>query len=220
MTSSPANSERQTTNSPTWKQAWGNINFRVHFCIAILVIVCFGITFPTFFDFLEAREGPQLKDAFISVFPAADVSWVVFTFLYAGIFASLFSLSKYPLQLLIALETYCIVTMMRMLSITLFPLNPPIDYIPLREPFAQLFVNHHRIISKDLFFSGHVATICALFFPLVNKRTRIFVFISVLGVAVTVIIQRVHYTIDVAFAPLATFICYYISKKFLTRFNF
>jgi hypothetical protein len=206
------------TSHFTWKQAWSSLFFRTQLFGTLLVIVCLAIAWPTFFDFLEARSGPQLNDAFLNFFPAADISWIIFFFLYSGIIISIWSLTKYPARLLLAMQTYSLVTLLRMLSITLFPLNPPVDYIPLREPFAQLFVSDHRIISKDLFFSGHVATICSVYFPIIQKRIRWFVFICIVLVALGVLVQRVHYSIDVVFAPIATFACYYFSKKVLSRF--
>jgi hypothetical protein len=206
------------TSYLSWKQAWNIPSFRLQFVASLCIIASFGFIFPWFFDFLEAREGPQLTDAVLNFFPAADISWIIFFFLYSGLLVSIYGLAKFPVQMLIALETYWMVTLMRMLSITLFPLNPPGDYIPLREPFAQLFVSDHRIISKDLFFSGHMATICSVFFPIVNKHLRLIVFICIIAVAFGVLVQRVHYTIDVLFAPIATYACYFISKKFLARF--
>jgi hypothetical protein len=209
----------QTSNSQlSWKQAWNNKSFRLQLFVSLAIIASFTITWTYFFDYLEARDGPQLNDWFLNLFPAADISWVVFFFLYFGVFLSLVSLVKTPLPLLLALETYALVTLLRMLAITLFPLNPPADYIPLREPFAQFFVSDHRIISKDLFFSGHVSTICSLFFALVNKKIRFVVFICILGVAFGVLVQRVHYTIDVLFAPVATFSCFHFCRRFLARF--
>lgn len=202
----------------SWKQAWSNHYFRLQLILSVLIIISFGFIFPWFFDFLEAREGPQLRDRLLHLFPSADISWTIFFFLYTGIAIAMSQLIKLPVQLLIAFETYCLVTLLRMLSITLFPLNPPEGYIPLHEPFAQLFVNDHRIISKDLFFSGHMATICSLFFALANRRIRYIVLICIAGVALGVLVQHVHYTIDVLFAPVATFACYYISKKFIARF--
>jgi hypothetical protein len=217
----PQNSEHPTQHSqPSWKQTWSNTSFRLQFILALLIIASFGFIFPWFFDFIEVRSGPCLNDTVLDLFPAADISWTIFFFLYSGMALALYGLIKFPLQLLIGMETYYMVTIMRMISITLFPLNPPEGYIPLHEPFVQLFVTDHRIISKDLFFSGHMATICALFFPLINKRIRFIVFICITVVAVGVLIQRVHYTIDVIFAPIATYACYYISKRFFARFNF
>jgi len=70
----------------------------------------------------------------------------------------------HPRLLLVVLETYCMVTALRILSIYFFPLHPPDGYMPLGEPVAQLFARDHKIISKDLFFSGHVATILSLYF--------------------------------------------------------
>ena len=205
-------------SQPTWQQAWSSISFRVQLIVTLLTITGLAMSWPYFFDFLEARSGPQLNDVFLNLLPAADVSWVVFFFLYGGIFIAIYGLIKYPRQLLLALETYALVTLLRMLTITLFPLNPPADYIPLREPFAQLFVSDHRIISKDLFFSGHMATICSLFFPIHIKRVRFIVLICIVGVAFTVLVQRVHYTIDVLFSPFITFACYYFFRRFFSKF--
>jgi hypothetical protein len=202
----------------TWKQAWSTRTLRIQFIASILGIIGFMFAWPPFFDYLESRTGPQLNDVFLAFFPAMDISWVIFFFLYVGIAFCLLDLVKQPIHMLLGLETYFLVTLLRMLAITLFPLNPPIDYIPLREPFAQLFVSDHRIISKDLFFSGHVATICAVYFPILNKRIRLFVLICILAVSFGVLIQRVHYTIDVLFAPIAAFACYYFCKRFLVRF--
>jgi hypothetical protein len=202
----------------SWKEAWNKKPFRLQLIVSLIIIASFMFTWPYFFDYLEARNGPQLNDWVLNLFPKKDISWVLFFFLYFGIFLSIVSLLRTPMPLLLALETYALVTLLRMLAITLFPLNPPADYIPLREPFAQLFVSDHRIISKDLFFSGHVATICALFFPLINKKVRWVVFICVVGVAFGVLVQRVHYTIDVLFAPVATFACFHFCRRFIARF--
>jgi hypothetical protein len=209
---------RKTSSTLSWKQAWSITSFRIQFVGSVLFIAGLAMAWTRFFDYLEARSGPQLNDSFLALLPAWDISWIIFFFLYFGILVSIYAVAKYPVQMLLAMETYCLVTLLRMLSIELFPLNPPVDYIPLREPFAQLFVSDHRIISKDLFFSGHVATICAVYFPILQKKYRLIVFFCIVMVALGVLIQRVHYSIDVLFAPIATFACYYFCKRFLARF--
>jgi hypothetical protein len=203
----------------SWKQSWSITSYKVQFVISTFAIIGIALAFPTFFDFLESRNGPQLNDVVLNFFPVADVSWVVFFFLYGGIAISIFGLSKNPREFLIAMQTYALVTLLRMLAITLFPLSPPAGYIPLKEPFVQLFVNSHRIISKDLFFSGHMATLCSLFFPLREKKFRIPVLICLVGIAVMVLVQRNHYSIDVLFAPMITYACYHLASKYFSRFN-
>jgi membrane-associated phospholipid phosphatase len=83
----------------------------------------------------------------------------------------------------------------------------------LHEPVAQFFTNGGRIISKDLFFSGHVTTIMSLFYPIKNKILRpIVLFLSAM-VGVLVLVQHVHYTIDVLMAVVATYLCFLLSKR-------
>jgi hypothetical protein len=210
---------KQNSPSPlSWKQSWSITSYKVQFIVTAVAIACIASAFPTFFDFLESRNGPQLNDVVLNFFPVADVSWVVFFSLYSGIAISIWGLSKNPREFLIAMQTYALVTLVRMLAITLFPLSPPEGYIPLKEPFVQLFVNQHRIISKDLFFSGHMATLCSLFFPLREKQFRIPVLICLIGVALLVLVQRNHYSVDVLFAPMITYACYHVASKYISRF--
>jgi hypothetical protein len=96
----------------------------------------------------------------------------------------------------------------------LVPLNPPPGMIPLGDPFVEYF-GTGRLLTKDLFFSGHTATI--FLFYLVSDPARrglkiIFLICTVL-VAVFVLLQHVHYTIDVASAPFFTFSAYKITLK-------
>ncbi len=202
-----------------WKEAWPDKRFRIQFIIASVYMVGVAIFYRWFFDFIEARNGKLLGDIILDFLPAHDVSWIVFFCLYSGMLISMLYMVAHPRQLLLVFGTYCLVMTMRVFSITLFPLNPPEGYIPLREPIAQLFVDDGRIISKDLFFSGHVSTIFSLFYPLKNKTLRrIVLFLSIM-VGLLVLVQHVHYTIDVLMAPFATYVCYLLSKRITAKIN-
>lgn len=204
-----------STSSLAWRNAWRQKNFRLQFIISLLVLISFSGIFNWFFDFAESRKGTPLEDYLLTILPVRDVSWLVFFFLYMGILLALYCNWPKPKLLLLALQTYVLVTIVRIGSITLFPLEPPQGYMPLREPIVQFFTNGGRIISKDLFFSGHVSTICSMYFAVDHKRWKpILGFFSIM-VGFLVLIQHVHYTIDVVFAPLATWCCYYFNKKIL-----
>ncbi|MFN8165442.1 MAG: hypothetical protein U0X76_04545 [Bacteroidia bacterium] len=148
----------------SWKGAFSHPSFRNQFVLTFLVLLSFAFIFPYFFDFIEARNGPVMTDILLEQLPAMDVSLVVFFFLYSGIVVGLISHLSHPKAVLLAFQTYVLITLVRMLSITLFPLNPPVGYIPLREPFVSLFTTNGRIISRDLFFSGHMSTILSILF--------------------------------------------------------
>jgi membrane-associated phospholipid phosphatase len=60
-------------------------------------------------------------------------------------------------------------------------------------------------INKDLFYSGHTASLFIMFFIARNRVWKIICFIGAIIVPVLLVWQRVHYTIDVLFAPLAAY---------------
>ena len=113
------------------------------------------------------------------------------------------------------MQTYAMVTILRMITIPLFPLEPPLEYIPLREPFVQLFTHGERIISRDLFFSGHMTTILFCYYSTQKKNFKWLYLVFAFIIAVLLMVQRVHYTIDILAAPLFTWLCFLLSKKVL-----
>ena len=200
-----------------WRSAWKQPSFRIQLVICILLIISFGFFFPFFFDYIESRDGERLNDFILNRIPPKDVSWMVFLLLYLGICIGMLCNLVKPKNFLIAMEVYCIVTMLRILSILLIPLNPPFGYIPLKEPFVALFINGTRIISKDLFFSGHASTIVTIYFSVEQRHFKNIILIFSIMVGTLLLVQHVHYTIDVIVAPVAVFFCYLLSKKVFTK---
>jgi membrane-associated phospholipid phosphatase len=88
----------------------------------------------------------------------------------------------------------------RMIAMYLLPLDPPPAMIPLQDPMVEFF-GTGKLLTRDLFFSGHTSTLFLLF--LVTPRgilKSLFLGCTIL-VAVAVLVQHVHYTIDVFAAP-------------------
>jgi len=94
-----------------------------------------------------------------------------------------------------------------MVMMFLIPLNPPAEMIPLNDPFVQNF-SSGRILTKDLFFSGHTATIFLLFLTSGGKAFKIFFLSATILVGACLLLQHVHYTIDVISAPFFGYLCY------------
>ncbi len=95
----------------------------------------------------------------------------------------------------------------RILSMFLLPLEPPEKMILLKDPFVEFF-GSGQTLTKDLFFSGHTATLLILFLVTEKKIIKIIFFVSTIVVAICVLIQHVHYTIDVFAAVFFTYACY------------
>jgi hypothetical protein len=198
-----------------WKEAWKSKSFRIHSELTLMIIISFSVIFNRFFDFIEARSGTMLNDYLLNIIPAYNVSWVVFFFLYSGILTGIYYHLIHPRTILIICQTYVIVTLLRIGTISLWPLEPPHGYLPLREPFVQLFTSEGKIISKDLFFSGHMSTILSLYFASHRKYVRTFLLLCSIMIGAMVLLQHVHYTIDVLFAVPATYAVFYFCKKYL-----
>lgn len=192
-----------------------NRQFRLQFIITLLVLSTFTFIFKHFFDYIESRSGTQLGDFLLDNIPAYNVSWGVFFVLYSAIVIGMYTHRAHPKTVLIILQTYILVTFVRMVTITLLPLEPPVGYLPLREPVVQFFTNGGKIISKDLFFSGHVSTVLSVYLGTHLPKTKSVLFVCVVAMCVLLLVQHVHYTVDVIAALPATWLVYKFCKKFL-----
>jgi hypothetical protein len=126
-------------------------------------------------------------------------------------------LAKPQLFLLFAL-TFVIETVFRMTTIYLFPLNPPADLVILHDTFAELLIyGDTEPITKDLFFSGHTATMVMICLFVEGRRDKIASIIATFALAVLLLIQHVHYTVDVFGALFFTYISYLIAKQIVDK---
>lgn len=93
-----------------------------------------------------------------------------------------------------------------MVTLSLIPLREPLDLIFLEDPFMNDLIYPRRIV-RDLFFSGHTALIFSMF--LLSGKKLVFLILTII-VGVSLMIQRVHFSIDVfaaiPFAYLAVFV--------------
>jgi membrane-associated phospholipid phosphatase len=85
--------------------------------------------------------------------------------------------------------------------------------IILNDPFVEFF-GTGKTLTKDLFFSGHTATLFILFLVSKKKIIKTVFLISTIAVAISVLLQHVHYTIDVFAAVFFTYACYKLIYKF------
>ena len=198
-----------------WKGALESKSFRIQFIFFAILLSTFSFIFTWFFDFVEARNGIQIHDFVLNTVPAYNVSWGVFFVLYSAIAVGMVTHRAHPNIVLTIVQTYILITFVRMISITLVPLEPPFGYIPLREPIVQFFTNGGRIISKDLFFSGHMTTVLSLYYGTQNKNAKKYLLTCVFAMACLLIVQHVHYTIDVLFAIPFTYLVYQFCKRYL-----
>lgn len=161
-----------------------------------VVLVCL----TRFLDAVERRAGTVITDPVLSWFTPVDVTWLTFLVIYAGLVGAIILLLRHPEHLLTALQTYGMVAIVRMAAMYLVPLDPPPGMIELKDPFVEFF-GSGRTLTRDLFFSGHTSTLFMLALVIPYRRAKMAYLGCTLVVAVCVILQHVHYSIDI-FAAL------------------
>ncbi len=195
-----------------WRKAWRDKHFRRMFLAVWPVLAGLLSLFPVFFRFAERRTGRVVSDKLLEIIPATDVSGGVFFLVWSMALACAVYLAARPCRLLVFMGAYLLVSAVRMTTIYLFPLEPPTGLIELIDPLSSAFYDG-RFVTKDLFFSGHTATMFLLYLSLSHTRLRHVALTATALVGAGVLVQHVHYTIDVLAAPVVAFGCWRFSRK-------
>ena len=193
----------------SWIEIFKDKKSIADFIVTILFVVFVVVVFPEFLLFIEEREAVVMFDPFLNLFNPIDLTWTTFALIYFSVIAALISLINKPAYLFLALQSYGVMLLFRMLVMYLSPLEAPEKIIPLHDPFVQMF-GTGDILTKDLFFSGHTATMFVLFLTVKNKILKVIFLITTILVGLAVILQHVHYTVDVVAAPFFSYASYKI----------
>ncbi len=196
-----------------WKASLRQSSFRRQFISSALAISITLIVFTRFLAWVEAREGVVLQDPILAMIEPRDFTWLTFGLIYAAVVIALTSLMREPQRLLLAIQAYTFMVIVRIVMMYLMPLNPPEGLIVLQDPLVQ-FVGDGNAPTKDLFFSGHTSTMFLLYL-VARKRVLRNIFLGfTLFVAICVVWQHVHYVIDVAVAPFVAYAAYRAALAF------
>jgi hypothetical protein len=197
-----------------WKLAFKNNSFRRRFILSILALAGLLVFFASFLNYIELRQGHVFYDPVMNFFKPRDVSYFIFVTTYTASLVGLIYAFFSPYITLHLCQMYLLLTVFRIITLFFVPLDPPETIIPLKDAFLQnTFYNTIGGNLKDLFFSGHTATLFLFFFLVKNIYLRWFFFIAAASVACGVVLQHVHYTYDVLAAPLFAFFSYYLVNK-------
>lgn len=200
-----------------WKDAWANTSFKIKIIVGLILIAITLSLYPLFFDYIEQRNGVVLNDFFLQKLPAKNVSIPVFTIIWGMGALTIYRVIQSPRIAVNTIWCFLLIAVSRVVSISLCHLNPPAELIPLVDPLSNTFYGG-KFITKDLFYSGHTATQFLMFLCLEKKIDKILTLISTMFIGILVLIQHVHYTLDVVTAPLFAFLCYKASQWLLKQF--
>ena len=187
-----------------WGEFWLNTRRRNELLVSLASLTAVMLVTLKFLHYNEQRVGVRVADPLLAMIPPVDLSILTFVLLYLGLIATVSLLMAQPHRLLIGIQVYAVYATLRMLSMWLIPLEPPEGMIPLRDPL--MFWAHTGVqLNKDLFFSGHTATMFIFYLVIPKSRTKSIFLFGFIIMACCLIVQRVHYSVDVLSAP---FYCY------------
>lgn len=200
-----------------WSVAWRNKAYRTRILIGLFLVIAVLAALPFFFQHIEKRDGFVFRDVVLDYLGPADISVPLFIILWS--LALLFAVRCFnsPAIFTTFLYSYFILTVSRMITISLVPLDPPHGLIPLIDPISNQFYGK-TFITKDLFYSGHTSSAYLMFLCFHRKVDRFVGIFCSIAVGFLVLVQHVHYTIDVLAAPVFTTLCYWLGKK-MTKFG-
>lgn len=197
-----------------WRQTWNSSLQRAQMILGSVLMLIIIFILPPFFNLIEKRNGTVLNDEILAAIPPHNVSWAIFTILWGMGLYALFRAIQKPSIYITYVWGLIFVCIVRVLTISLIQLNPPAGLIVLNDPITGIFYGDSTI-TKDLFFSGHTSTLYLIFLCLEKKRDKILAFIATISVAFLLIVQHVHYTIDIIAAPFIVYPLYRLIKYLL-----
>ena len=201
-----------------WAHAIKDPLFRKKLYAGVICLVITLASLPFFFQHIEQRNGMILNDFILNLLPAKNVSIPIFTMLWSITILGLVRGIKSPQLFLTLVYGFLLLFLSRMVSISFFALNPPERLIPLIDPLSNSFYGK-TFITKDLFYSGHTASMFLFFLCFRRKTDKLLSLVCSIAVGMLVLVQHVHYTIDVIAAPFFTIICYLIGKRIVAASN-
>jgi membrane-associated phospholipid phosphatase len=196
----------------SWKSFLKDKKNLTEFVITAVIVIAVIISFSHFLNYIEQREGVVLNDPLLNAFNPIDLTWLTFALIYLSLIIFVVTTFNKPDKLLIAFQAYGLMLIFRTIAMYLTPFEAPETILLLDDPFVQFFAKGD-ILTKDLFFSGHTGTLFLVFLLAENKTLKIIFLILTLMVGTAVLLQHVHYSVDVFVAPFVAYGAYRIIKN-------
>jgi hypothetical protein len=196
--------------SPTlkdnWTVTWNSRRKRYQMIIGTVIIAAI----------IQKRKGAVLNDWLLAHIPPHDVSAYIFGLIGAMALLILTRAIKNPSIYITWCWTMIFVYIVRFVTLSLVALDPPSGMVPLIDPINSFF-SGNTVITKDLFFSGHTATMVMIYLCLEKRTDKIIALIAAFVVACLLLVQHIHYTIDVLAAPIVVYPCYRLTRYLLNK---
>ncbi len=197
-----------TTVKRSWYRVFRNSKLLYGILSGLVLLGITVILFSQFLQVIQHREGMALHDPLLEFLPARDVSLYIFILLYGTMVLFIIQNIKNPVKFYFFIVSYSFLLILRMVCIYLFPLELPEKYISLEDPFIDNLIYKGIAESKDLFFSGHTAVLFLMYLLCDHRVIKFILLASCFLLALLLLVQQAHYTVDILAAPVAAYLCY------------
>ncbi len=197
-----------------WKIAFANSHFRNRLLISIFLLFVTLICFAWLLAYIETRQGHTFYDPILNFIKPRDVSDFIFFITYSAAVIGLIYSFLSPYKFLHLIQMYGSLTVLRIITLFFVPLEPPTSLIPLHDGFLNNTFYAGSECLKDLFFSGHAATLFLFYFFTQHKFLKYVFLIAAIAVSIGVLVQHVHYSYDVIAAPIFAYLAFRVITKF------
>ncbi len=185
-----------------WSQAWSNRPFRWTLLGTSAAAVLSLVIMPSMLRTVERRPGRIPPDPLLPHLGPAPVGAIIFGVLLSTLVLVVGSCLDRPMVLIRGACACVLLFAFRLITMLLVPLAAPPGEIALRDPIGQLFYPGGAPETRDLFFSGHTATLVLLIALVRSRRAKIAVAAAAATVGMLLLVQHAHWTVDVLTAPV------------------
>lgn len=161
--------------------------------------------FIPFLTYNETRTGYVLHDPLLRLFLPVSVSAYTMALTHTSFVAGWVVAGRRPERLVRLLQCYAVMIVVRAACMLLVPLEPPPTYLELTDPILQTVIYAGRQNTRDLFFSGHTATIALFGFVFDDLAVRWAFFAAAALIGGLLLAQHAHFTVDVLAAPVGAY---------------
>ena len=189
----------------TWKTNLASSNFQLRFLFTFLLLGIVIRMLTWYLVYNEHREGVVLDDPILKIITAVNLNIPIFALIYVSLIVGLITLAFTPEWLLIAIQTYSLTVIFRIILMYVTPLDVPHGSIDLEDPLVFVLGTGGLKLTRDLFFSGHTSTLFILSLTSRSKKLKYIFLISTILVGIFVMLQKVHYSVDVFVAPFVAY---------------
>jgi hypothetical protein len=201
-----------------WALTWKSRSRRYEMLTGTVILLGIIYILPGFMAHIQKREGVVLNDWLLAHLPPHDVSLFIFPLIWGMAILILVRAINNPSIYITFCWTFIFVYIVRFFTLSVVALDPPRGIVDLVDPLSSAFFRTGAI-TKDLFFSGHTSTMVCIFLCLEKRTDKIIALIAAVSVACLLLVQHVHYTIDVLAAPVVNYGCYRLARYVLDRYK-